>query len=318
VYVCVGAARGMQLLPRKSDGGVIHVFRLHPPEAERPARLELLHSTPTDEPPLALCAFQGRLLAGLGRSLRLYDLGKKKLLRKCENKSMPFLVRTLHAQGERVVVGDLQEGAVFVRYRRQENLLIPFADDFQARHVICSELLDYDTVALADKWGSLALLRLPEETSEDIETDQTGSRFRWEQQWLNGAPTKLQTVSHFHVGEPITALRRATLSPGGQEVLMYSTVHGAIGAFLPFASREDVDFFSHLEMHMRSESPNPVGRDHIAFRSYYAPVRFVYDGDLCELFSQLDAQKQRHVASELDRTTAEVQKKLEDVRNKIL
>ena len=30
--------------------------------------------------------FQGRLLAGVGRLLRIYDLGKKKLLRKCENK----------------------------------------------------------------------------------------------------------------------------------------------------------------------------------------------------------------------------------------
>ena len=29
---------------------------------------------------------QGRVLAGVGRLLRIYDLGKKKLLRKCENK----------------------------------------------------------------------------------------------------------------------------------------------------------------------------------------------------------------------------------------
>lgn len=322
VYVCVGAARGLHFLPRRAEGGVIHVFRLHPPvpEAGHPPRLELVHSTPTDEPPLALCAFQGRLLAGLGRSLRLYDLGKKKLLRKCENKSMPFVVRTLHAQGDRIVVGDMQEGAVFVRYQRQENLLIAFADDFQPRHTTCSELLDYDTVAIADKFGTVTLLRLPEETSEDIETDQTGSRFRWEQQWLNGAPTKLQTLCQFHVGETVTALRRATLSPGGQEALVYATVHGAIGAFLPFTSREDVDFFSHLEMHMRSDAgmPNLVGRDHMAFRSYYSPVRFVYDGDLCELYTQLDPQKQRHIASELDRTPAEVQKKLEDLRNKIL
>ena len=29
---------------------------------------------------------QGRLLVGMGRLLRLYDVGKKKMLRKCENK----------------------------------------------------------------------------------------------------------------------------------------------------------------------------------------------------------------------------------------
>jgi splicing factor 3B subunit 3 len=36
--------------------------------------------------PLALMAFQGRLCAGVGKALRLYDMGKKKLLRKVENK----------------------------------------------------------------------------------------------------------------------------------------------------------------------------------------------------------------------------------------
>jgi hypothetical protein len=31
----------------------------------------------------------GRLLAGVGKSLRMYDLGKKKLLKKCENRNFP-------------------------------------------------------------------------------------------------------------------------------------------------------------------------------------------------------------------------------------
>ena len=36
--------------------------------------------------PLALMAFQGRLCAGVGKSLRIYEIGKKKLLRKVETK----------------------------------------------------------------------------------------------------------------------------------------------------------------------------------------------------------------------------------------
>lgn len=48
--------------------------------------MELIHKTPTDEVPQALCPFQGKLLVGVGKMLRLYDMGKKKLLRKCENK----------------------------------------------------------------------------------------------------------------------------------------------------------------------------------------------------------------------------------------
>jgi splicing factor 3B subunit 3 len=81
---------------------------------------------------------------------------------------------------------------------------------------------------------------------------------------------------------------------------------------------QDKDFFLHLEMHMRQESPPLAGRDHLAYRSSYFPVREVVDGDLCTMFTTLSAARQRQVATELDRTTGEVLKKLEDTVSKIL
>ncbi len=48
--------------------------------------MEFLHKTAVEEVPLALCSFQGKVLVGVGKVLRLYDFGKKKLLRKSENK----------------------------------------------------------------------------------------------------------------------------------------------------------------------------------------------------------------------------------------
>lgn len=39
-----------------------------------------------EDVPLAIAPFQGRAMVGVGKLLRIYDLGKKKLLRKCENK----------------------------------------------------------------------------------------------------------------------------------------------------------------------------------------------------------------------------------------
>lgn len=105
--------------------------------------------------------------------------------------------------------------------------------------------------------------------------------------------------------------------PGGSEALVYCTVSGAVGAFVPFSSREDHDFFQHLEMHMRSENSPLCGRDHISYRSYYYPVKNVIDGDLCEQFNSLDLAKQKSIAEDLDRRTpAEVSKKLEDIRTR--
>ena len=40
--------------------------------------------------------------------MRLYDLGRKKLLRKCENKHMPHLVVDIKTVGERIICSDVQ------------------------------------------------------------------------------------------------------------------------------------------------------------------------------------------------------------------
>ena len=53
------------------------------------------------------------------------------------------------------------------------------------------------------------------------------------------------------------------------------------------------------------------GRDHLAYRGAYAPVKGVIDGDLCNEFRLLSMQKQAQIAQELDRTTSEVLKKIE-------
>ena len=44
----------------------------------------------------------------------------------------------------------------------------------------------------------------------------------------------------------------------------------------------------------------------------------VVDGDLCEKYARLSPAKQREVANEVERTPAEVMKKLEDIRARIV
>lgn len=92
-----------------------------------------------------------------------------------------------------------------------------------------------------------------------------------------GASQKADTVATFHVGETVSSLQKCTLIPGGGESLLYTTISGSVGVLVPFSSREDHDFFQHLEMHMRSENPPLCGRDHLSFRSYYFPVKVIID-----------------------------------------
>lgn len=62
--------------------------------------------------------------------------------------------------GHRVIVSDVQESFIWVRYKRNENQLIIFADDTHPRWVTTACLLDYDTVAGADKFGNICVVSL--------------------------------------------------------------------------------------------------------------------------------------------------------------
>ena len=62
------------------------------------------------------------LCVGVGRLLRLYDLGRKKLLRKCENKHIPHLVVDIKTVGERIICSDVQvrlEKYLTIGYRQE-------------------------------------------------------------------------------------------------------------------------------------------------------------------------------------------------------
>ena len=42
---------------------------------------------------------------------------------------------------------------------------------------------------------------------------------------------------------------------------------------MPLTSKEDVDFFTHLEMYIRTEGLSLIGRDHLSYRCAFAPVK---------------------------------------------
>ena len=98
LHLVVGTAADTYVSPRACRSGYLRTYKF----IEDGRSLELVHTvslqlikqsvslstiqTEIDDVPLALMAFQGRLVAGVGKALRIYDMGKKKLLRKVENK----------------------------------------------------------------------------------------------------------------------------------------------------------------------------------------------------------------------------------------
>ncbi|POS86551.1 WD40 repeat-like protein [Erysiphe pulchra] len=312
VFLIVGTGKDMTVVPRSSAGGLLHVYRFH----ENGKDIEFIHKTKIEEPPLALLGFQGRLLAGVGKDLRIYDLGMRQLLRKAQAEVAPNLIVGLQTQGSRIVVSDVQESVTMVVYKFQENKLIPFVDDTIARFTTCTTMVDYETVAGGDKFGNLWLVRCPPKASEEADEEGSGAHLVHERSYLQGAPHRLNLLSHFYSQDIPMSIQKTELMVGGRECILWAGLHGTIGILIPFVSREDVDFFQTLEQHLRTEDTPLAGRDHLIYRSYYVPVKGVIDGDLCERYLLLPPDKKQLIAAELDRSVREIERKISDIRSR--
>lgn len=301
-YILVGVVKSFRLIDRNHSGCEVHTYKF---ESDL-EHLTLVHKTPVEDVPGAMAAFQGKVVIGVGKLLRIYDLGKKKLLKKCENKTIQNFIVTINTMGNRIYASDVQESYYFIRYKRLENQLIVFADDVFPRWVTCTCVLDYDTIASGDKFGNISIIRLPQDVNDEVDDDPTGLKSLWDRGWLGGASQKAEAICNFHVGDQVLSLSKASLIPGFSEALVYTTISGAVGVLVPFTSHEQLNFFQHLEMYMRSENPPLCGRDHLAYRSFYFPIKNVIDGDLCEQFNSLEFTKQKSIAQDLDFSPAEV------------
>lgn len=77
-FIVIGSAISVSLHPTSHYGGKLRVYRYIK------NKLMLVHTTDIEGMPLALEAFDEHLLVGVGTTLRMYSMGKKRLLRKCE------------------------------------------------------------------------------------------------------------------------------------------------------------------------------------------------------------------------------------------
>lgn len=74
--------------------------------------------------------------------------------------------------------------------------------------------------------------------NEEVQEDPTGVRALWDRGNMNGAPQKLEILANFYIGDMITTLQKASLVPGSDDSLVYTTISGSIGMLVPFISRD--------------------------------------------------------------------------------
>jgi len=304
-FIVVGTAVGLQLSPRTAQKYFLVVYRFVPASCE----LQLLHRTAVDQLPMCLCEFNGKLLAGMGDCMRLYEIGIKQMLRKCEARGFPSSVVRIETHGNRIFVGDMAESIFAVKYKKNENSFIIFGEDVIHRWTNGLCVLDHDTCCGSDKFGNIFVLRTSENADDDV--DGSGARTLWDA----GGRSHFELECHYYLGDIVTSLRKAQFFPGGKEMLLAATLGGELYALQPITNKGDLNFYTDLENFLRLEISTICGRVHQSYRSYYQPVRNVIDGELCSQYVTLPFAKQLAFAEEQSRTVPDVLKKLEEMRD---
>jgi splicing factor 3B subunit 3 len=294
----IGAEKTGHIGAEKAEA-YIRIYRI----LEGGKKLEYLHKTKVPAIPLALLAFKGRLAVGVGPDLALYDIGMKQLLRKSLlEKATPTRIMQLHTQGSRIVCADQRESLTYVVHKEEGNRLISFVDDTVARYTTCSAMNDYETSVGGDKFGNIWMLRCPADVSASSDEEGAGMHLLQDKSYLGGTPSRLDLMMHYFTQDIPMAIQKTSLTPGGDPVVFWAGLQGTLGVFIPFNRRRDVKMFQQLELAMRQEDKPICGRDHLAYRGYYAPVKGAIDGDLCERFLLLSNDSKQSVAVGLDGT----------------
>lgn len=253
-------------------------------------KLELVHSTNLPLSCTALLAFKGRLLAAMGNTLVLYDLGKKQLLRQGGIQLNDLVcIKALQASDTTVFVGDSRNSVTLIEIADLQFAIV--ARDPVPRCVACMVLLDPRTVCLGDHYGNIAVLRTPD--SEKF--------------------SQLKLIAHFRVADAVVALHLGTLSPvGGVESIIYVGLHGTVGVFIPFLLRSEHELVLDLERALREVNPvSVIGCSPSTYVNCYTPVRNVIDGDFCEYAAYRGLGK---ISESLDRTPLGILNQLESLR----
>ncbi|OAL04964.1 hypothetical protein IQ06DRAFT_302084 [Phaeosphaeriaceae sp. SRC1lsM3a] len=298
LFLVVGTATGLTFQPYKYKDASIQVYKVSPNGRE----LELFHETSVSEPPTALLGFKGKLIVGMGRNLCLYDCGMRSMLRKAQaSNCVPTRITDVKTQGSRLVVSDAVQSVTYVVHKDQvhPNRLIPFIDDTIPRHTTCAEMLDYDTTVGGDKFGNLWLVRCPQKVSEASDESPDGSDLLVDKSYLGGTANRLDSVAHYFANDIPISIQKTILLSGGERVIFWAGLQGTLGALIPFTSRRQHKMFQQLELQLRSDDKPLSGRDHLAFRSYFNPVKSVIDGDLIERFLVLSRDKRESIAAQL-------------------
>ncbi|XP_060580249.1 DNA damage-binding protein 1-like [Ruditapes philippinarum] len=241
-----------------------------------------------------LCEFNGKLLASVNSTVRLFEwrTAEKELKLECCHYNN-IIALYLKTKGDFILVGDLMRSITLLLYKSMEGTFEEIARDCNPNWMTAVEILDDDIFLGAENSFNLFTCHKDSAATTDEERQ------------------NLQETGLFHLGEFVNVFRHGSLvmqhsfesSTPTQGSVLFGTVNGAVG----LVTQLPPDFYHFLQdvQGRLAKVIKSVGKiDHSFWRSFHTERKtevctgFI-DGDLIESFLDLSREKMAEVVQGL-------------------
>ncbi|KYR00793.1 UV-damaged DNA binding protein1 [Tieghemostelium lacteum] len=310
-YIVVGTSyREKESGPLKSSQGRIIVFSVHE------SRLVLCEEQPTVEPVYYLLPYQGKLLAAVGKRIQV---GSWKFNSQEENGKLQLsesvykghtMIVQLAARGDFILVGDAMKSMSLLSVTADGKFNV-IGRNPQPIWLKSIAIIDDDHFLGAETSNNFVVIKKNSESTNEQERQ------------------LLDSVGHFHVGEGTNWLKHGslvTLPEQDQQqrkipTILYVTINGSIGVIASI-TKEEFDFFSKLQEGLNKVIKGIGGFSHSDWRSFandhhIMPANNFIDGDLIEMYLDLDHDKMLKAIQGMNMSTDEVYKKIDTLMQHI-
>ncbi|CAG4984132.1 unnamed protein product [Colias eurytheme] len=239
-----------------------------------------------------LVEFNGKLLASINSTVRLFEWTSEKELRLECSHFNNIVALYLKVKGDFILVGDLMRSMSLLQYKQMEGSFEEIARDYSPNWMTAVEILDDDTFLGAENSFNLFVCQKDSAATTDEERQQ------------------MSYMGQFHIGDMVNVMRLGSLvgqsadtaAPVANPALL-ATVTGAICLVVQL-SPELYEFLHQLEERL-THAIKSVGRvPHAFWRSFNTdiktePAEGFVDGDLIESFLDLSREVQQETVQGL-------------------
>ncbi|XP_022211499.1 DNA damage-binding protein 1 [Drosophila obscura] len=259
-------------------------------------KLTQVAETKVDGTCYALVEFNGKVLAGIGSFVRLYEWTNEKELRmECNIQNM-IAALYLKAKGDFILVGDLMRSITLLQHKQMEGIFVEIARDCEPKWMRAVEILDDDTFLGSETNGNLFVCQKDSAATTDEERQ------------------LLPELARFHLGDTVNVFRHGSLvmqNVGERTTpingcVLYGTCNGAIGIVTQIP-QDFYDFLHGLEERLKKIIKSVGKIEHTYYRNFQIntkvePSEGFIDGDLIESFLDLSRDKMRDAVLGLELT----------------